>query len=78
VIYPIKLISKTETFSLSQFLLKLGYSSFINYMPSLSYVGLDIGGLIPKEEKVEQEVPGGPQATSFEELHPEQGKPRCI
>jgi hypothetical protein len=30
------------------------------------------------EEKVEQKVLGGPQATSFEELNPEQGKPRCI
>jgi hypothetical protein len=47
-------------------------------MPLSSRVGPDIGGLIPKEEKVEQEVPGGPQATSFEELNPEQGKPRCI
>jgi hypothetical protein len=34
--------------------------------------------IIPKEEKVKQEVPGGPQDTSFDELNPEQGKPRCI
>jgi hypothetical protein len=47
-------------------------------MPSSSHVGLDIGGLILKEEKVKQEVPGGPQATSFDELNPEQDKPRCI
>jgi hypothetical protein len=31
-----------------------------------------------KEEKVEQEVLGGLQATNFVELNPEQGKPRCI
>jgi hypothetical protein len=31
--------------------------------------------LIPKEEKVEQEVPGDSQAICFEELNPEQGKP---
>jgi hypothetical protein len=43
-----------------------------------SRVGPDVGVLIPKEEKVEQEVPGGPQATSFEELNPEQGKLWCI
>jgi hypothetical protein len=41
-------------------------------------IGPNDGGLVLKEEKVEQEVPGGPQATSFEELNPEQGKPRCI
>jgi hypothetical protein len=77
VIYPIRLISKTETFSLSQFLLKLEYSSFINYTPSSSHVGPDVGGLISNEEKLDQEVPGGPQATCFEELNPEQGEPRC-
>jgi hypothetical protein len=43
-----------------------------------SRVGPDVGGLIPKEEKAEQEVPGGPQATCFEDLNPEQGKPWCI
>jgi hypothetical protein len=42
------------------------------------HVGPDVGGLILKEEKVEPEVLGGPQAISFEELNPEQGKPRCI
>jgi hypothetical protein len=47
-------------------------------MPLSSHVGPDVGGLIPKEEKVEQEVPGGSQTTSFEELNPEQGKPRCM
>jgi hypothetical protein len=66
VIYPIKLFSQTETFSLSQFLLRLEYSSFIIYVPSLSHVGSDVGGLVSKEEKVEQEVLGGLQATSFE------------
>jgi hypothetical protein len=30
------------------------------------------------EEKDEEEVLRGPQATSFEEVNPEQGKPRCI
>jgi hypothetical protein len=40
-----------------------------------SRVGPDIGGLIPKEEKVKQEVLGGSQAISFEELNPYQGKP---
>jgi hypothetical protein len=30
------------------------------------------------EEKVTQEVLGGPQDISFEELNPEQGKPWCI
>jgi hypothetical protein len=36
-----------------------------------------VGGVFPEEEKVEQEVTGGPQATCFEELNPtlEQGKP---
>jgi hypothetical protein len=43
-----------------------------------SRVGPDVCGLVPNEEKVEQEVPGGPQATSFEEFNPEQGKPQCI
>jgi hypothetical protein len=47
-------------------------------MPLSSRVGPDVSGLILKEEKVEQEVPDGPQVTSFEELNPEQGKPRCI
>jgi hypothetical protein len=44
---------------------------------SLSHVGPLVSGLVPKEEKVEHEI-GGPRATSFEELNPEQGKPRCI
>jgi hypothetical protein len=35
-----------------------------------SYVGSVVGSLVLKEEKVEQEVPGGPQATNFEELNP--------
>jgi hypothetical protein len=47
-------------------------------MPSSLRVQPTVGGLILKEEKVEQEVPEGPQATSFEEHNPEQGKPRCI
>jgi hypothetical protein len=42
------------------------------------HVGTDVGGLFLKEEKVEQEVYSGQQATSFEEFNPEQGKPRCI
>jgi hypothetical protein len=45
-------------------------------MPSL--VVPDVNGCILKEEKVEHEVPECPQATSFEELNPEQVKPRCI
>jgi hypothetical protein len=36
------------------------------------------GGLILKEEKVEQEVSEGLQATSFEELNPDQGKLWCM
>jgi hypothetical protein len=63
VIYPIKLFSQTETFSLSQFLLRLEYSSFIIYVPSLSHVGPVVGGLVPKEENVEHKVPRGSQAT---------------
>jgi hypothetical protein len=47
-------------------------------MPLSSHVGPDISGLIPKVEKVEQEVPRGPQVTSFEEVNPEQGKPLCM
>jgi hypothetical protein len=43
-----------------------------------SRVGPAIGGLVPKEEKVEQEIPEGPQATSFEKLNPKQGKPWCV
>jgi hypothetical protein len=78
VIYPIKLIIKTETFCLSQFILKHEYSSFIIYTPLSSHVGPVIGGLVLKEEKVEQEVPRGLQAMSFEELNSEQGKPQCI
>jgi hypothetical protein len=42
------------------------------------HVGPAIGGVVLKEEKVEQEEIEGPQATRFEELNPEQGKPRCI
>jgi hypothetical protein len=38
----------------------------------------NVGGLVSKEKKVDQEVLRGPQGTSFEELNPEQGKPRCI
>jgi hypothetical protein len=43
-----------------------------------SHVGPVVGGLIPKEEKVEQEVLGDPQAPSLDERKPEQGKPQCI
>jgi hypothetical protein len=32
----------------------------INKHPLSSHVGPIVGGFIPKEEKVEQEVPGGP------------------
>jgi hypothetical protein len=79
LIYPIKLIRETETFSLKQFLLKLEQLSVYSFFRlSSSHVGLDVGGLILKEEKVEQEVLGGPQAKSFDELNPEQGKPWCI
>jgi hypothetical protein len=46
--------------------------------PSSSRVGPIVGGLIPKEDKVELEVLGGPQDTSFEELNPEEGKPQFI
>jgi hypothetical protein len=42
------------------------------------HVGPTVIGRILKEEKVEQAVLGGSQATSFEELNHEQGKPRCI
>jgi hypothetical protein len=44
------------------------------------YIGPIIEGIFLKEEKVEQEVLGGPQAPSCEELNSalEQGKPRCI
>jgi hypothetical protein len=37
-----------------------------------------VGGVLPEEEKGEQEVPGGPQVPSCEELNPAlgQGKPR--
>jgi hypothetical protein len=46
----------------------------------ISHVGPVVGGVFPEEEKVEQEVLGGPQAPSCEELNPtlEQGKPWCI
>jgi hypothetical protein len=47
------MFSKTETFSFSLFLLKLEYSSFNYYAPSLLRVGPVVGGLILKEEKVE-------------------------
>jgi hypothetical protein len=40
-----------------------------------SRVGPNVGGLVSEEEKVEQEVPGGPQATSFEEPNPEKVSP---
>jgi hypothetical protein len=59
-------------------MLKHEYSSLINIRRSSSRVGPIVGELISKEEKVEREVPGGPQATSFDELNPEQGKPLCI
>jgi hypothetical protein len=78
VIYSIKLISKIETFFLSQFLLKVEFYSFIIYVLSTSCVGPVVGGLVLEEGKAEQEVSGGPQATSFEELNLEQGKPQCI
>jgi hypothetical protein len=45
-----------------------------------SHVGPVVVGVFPEEKKVEQEIPGGPQALSCEELNPavEQGKPQCI
>jgi hypothetical protein len=39
------------------------------------HVGPTVIGRILKEEKVEQAVLGGSQATSFEELNHEQGNP---
>jgi hypothetical protein len=60
LIYPMKLIRETETFSLNQFLLKLEQLSvYLFFRPSSSHVGPDVDGLILKEEKVEQEVPRG-------------------
>jgi hypothetical protein len=47
-------------------------------MSSSLHIGPTVGGLILKEEKLEKEVPGGPEATSFEEINPEQSKPRCV
>jgi hypothetical protein len=45
-----------------------------------SHIGAMIERAFYEEEKVEQEVPGGPQAPSCEELNSalEQGKPQCI
>jgi hypothetical protein len=45
-----------------------------------SHVGAMVDGVFVEKEKVEQEVPDGPQAPSCEVLNPtiEQGKPRCI
>jgi hypothetical protein len=45
-----------------------------------SHVGPMVGGVFPEEEKVEQEVLGGPHAPNCEEVNPtlKQGKPRCI
>jgi hypothetical protein len=45
-----------------------------------SHIEPMVRGVFPEEGKVEQEVPGGPQAPSCEELNValEQGKPRCI
>jgi hypothetical protein len=37
-------------------------------------VGPNVSGLVLKEEKVVEEVLGGPQAMSFDELNLEQGK----
>jgi hypothetical protein len=44
------------------------------------HIGSIVRRVFPKEEKVEQEVPGGPHAPSCEELNPtlEQGKPQSI
>jgi hypothetical protein len=79
MIYPIKLISKNRNTFLESISIKTWITLHIfNFRSSSSHVRPDVGGLILKEEKVEQEVSGGPQATSFEELNPEQGKPRCI
>jgi hypothetical protein len=50
----------------------------INTHASSSHVGPAVRGVVLKEEKVEQEEIGGPQATRFEELNPEQGKLMCI
>jgi hypothetical protein len=50
-------------------------SVYLIFRPSSSHVGPNIGRLVPKGEKVEQGVLGGPQDTNFEELNPEQGKP---
>jgi hypothetical protein len=50
----------------------------LNNPPLLIYAvvtGPDVGGLILKEEKDEQEVPGGPQGTSFEELNLSKASP---
>jgi hypothetical protein len=45
-----------------------------------SHVGPVVQGVLPEEEKGEQEIFGGPQAPSCEELNPslEQDKPRYM
>jgi hypothetical protein len=52
----------------------------INNVCISSHIGPIIGGVFLKEEKVEHEISGGPQAPCCEELNPvlEQGKPWCI
>jgi hypothetical protein len=47
-------------------------------MSSSLHVGPTVRGLVLKEEKLKKEVPGGPEVISFEEINPEQGKPRCV
>jgi hypothetical protein len=78
LIYPIKLFRKNRNIFLEAISVKTQITPHYLYTPLSSRVGPDVGGLIPKEVKVKQEVPGGPQVTSFEELNPEQGKPWCM
>jgi hypothetical protein len=77
VFYPKKIFNRTESFVLSRFPIILESIHLINTRASSSHVGPTIRGVVSKEEKAEQEIPRGSQATNFK-LNPEQGKPLCI
>jgi hypothetical protein len=78
VIYPLKLFNRIEPLGLSKFISFLIQVHLTNIRESSWHVGLIIGGVVLKEEKVKQGVSEGPQAPSFEELNPKQDKPQCI
>jgi hypothetical protein len=60
MIYPIKLFTKNRNFFLEAISVKTQITHYYYYTLLSSRVGPDVGGLVLKEEKVEQKVLRGP------------------